>query len=245
MVQENYIKTKGGGNQLEELEALALAADSISEGEVVDRFIHGSQQQWSLLPVHGVFSCVRPTYFCRNGGQGRYDFAGWLGQNSKANKNLRLLGEIQVHSRLHTSSSLREFREVYVPALFPLLYLPLVHQGKDAIARTMRIMDHYYWTKDDWDHLGELQLVEHAHDKLFSKLTKDVKAAFTRAYNKASHPTALSGPITVSKQSAQSLDAPDLEEAAVDDVIEAEEEEKEKEVLPVPKPVKSKGKKKE
>ena len=92
MLQENYLGTfpmkannlEGKEKNLKSLELASEAADSISDGDLVDRMIHGSQQQWSLMPTHAIFSFVRPASFVAGtmvGHQTR--FTSWLGQNSK------------------------------------------------------------------------------------------------------------------------------------------------------------------
>lgn len=92
MLQENYLATHpilsntcaGKEKTLKLLELADNAAESISDGDLVDRMIHGSQQQWSLMPTHAVFSFVRPASFISGslaGNQTR--FTSWLGNNSK------------------------------------------------------------------------------------------------------------------------------------------------------------------
>lgn len=92
MLQENYLATQpilanpysGKEKGLKLLELSDSAAESISDGDLVDRMIHGSQQQWSLMPTHAVFSFVRPASFMSGslaGNQTR--FTSWLGNNSK------------------------------------------------------------------------------------------------------------------------------------------------------------------
>lgn len=92
MLQENYLAThpilantcSGKEKALKLLELADNAAESISDGDLVDRMIHGSQQQWSLMPTHAVFSFVRPASFMSGslaGNQTR--FTSWLGNNSK------------------------------------------------------------------------------------------------------------------------------------------------------------------
>ncbi len=92
MMQENYLATNpilassysGKDRALKLLELADSAAESISDGDLVDRMIHGSQQQWSLMPTHAVFSFVRPASFMSGslaGNQTR--FTSWLGNNSK------------------------------------------------------------------------------------------------------------------------------------------------------------------
>lgn len=91
MLQENYLKTKpalagkyqGKEQRLKSLELLDNAASSISDGDLVDRMIHGTQQQWSLMPTHAVFSFVRPASFQYGNFNERPAFTSWLGNNSK------------------------------------------------------------------------------------------------------------------------------------------------------------------
>ena len=91
MVQENYLKTRpalannyqGKEQELKMLELADNAASSISDGDLVDRMIHGTQQQWSLMPTHAVFSFVRPASFSYGNMTERPGFTSWLGQNSK------------------------------------------------------------------------------------------------------------------------------------------------------------------
>ena len=93
MLQENYLKTtpalsnpySGKENSLKQLELVDKAAESISDGDLADRMIHGSQQQWSLMPTHAVFSFVRPASFIAGSmaGHGQTQFTQWLGNNSK------------------------------------------------------------------------------------------------------------------------------------------------------------------
>lgn len=92
MLQENYLGTNpilsngynGKEKNLKLLELTDKAAESISDGDLVDRMIHGSQQQWSLMPTHAIFSFVRPASFVSGSQAGHQTrFTAWLGQNSK------------------------------------------------------------------------------------------------------------------------------------------------------------------
>ena len=92
MLQENYLSTNpvlsntltGKDKNLKVLELTDKAAESISDGDLVDRMIHGSQQQWSLMPTHAVFSFVRPASFVAGSQAGSQTrFTSWLGNNSK------------------------------------------------------------------------------------------------------------------------------------------------------------------
>lgn len=95
MLQENYLGTNpilanqfaGKERNLKLLELVDNAAESISDGDLVDRMIHGSQQQWSLMPTHAVFSFVRPASFISGSMAGQQTrFTSWLGNNSKMSK---------------------------------------------------------------------------------------------------------------------------------------------------------------
>lgn len=96
MLQENYLRTRptrasnlqGKEHKLKLLELADNAASSISDGDLVDRMIHGSQQQWSLMPTHAMFSFVRPASFTYGNMMERPGFTSWLGQNSKQGMHL-------------------------------------------------------------------------------------------------------------------------------------------------------------
>lgn len=76
MVQENYIKSQPVLAQKESvprlrewkhLQLLAQASHSISDGDLVDTLMHGPQQHWSLMPLHGIASSVRPCSYMYGG----------------------------------------------------------------------------------------------------------------------------------------------------------------------------------
>lgn len=95
MLQENYLRTRPtlAGTyrdkelKLKQLELADNAAESISDGDLVDRMIHGTQQQWSLMPTHAVFSFVRPASYQFGNMTERSQFTTWLGQNSKQSRS--------------------------------------------------------------------------------------------------------------------------------------------------------------
>jgi len=91
MLAENYLGTSpiilnsysGRERALKGLELAEKAANSISEGDLVDRMIHGPEQQWSLMPTHAVLSFVRPASFVAGSLAGHQTrFPQWLGKNS-------------------------------------------------------------------------------------------------------------------------------------------------------------------
>ncbi|KAJ6279280.1 replication factor c subunit 1 [Bipolaris maydis] len=143
MLQENYLGTNpilsggysGKEKNLKNLELVSQAADSISDGDLVDRMIHGSQQQWSLMPTHAVFSFVRPASFVAGNTAG-----------NQTRFTSRMVKEIQAHMRLRSSGDRHEIRQQY----------KLQKEGKEAVPEIIELMDSYYLTKDDFDAIMEL-----------------------------------------------------------------------------------------
>lgn len=189
MLQENYLGTNPvRSNQyngepkrknLATLDLVSKAADSISDGDLVDRMIHGSQQQWSLMPTHAIFSFVRPASYVYGSMAGHQTrFTAWLGNNSKQGKLVRLIKEIQGHMRLRTSADRHEIRQTYMPILFDKLVKRLQEEGKQVVPELIELMDYYFLTKDDWDAILELGVGDADMEKI--KIESASKASFTR-----------------------------------------------------------------
>jgi replication factor C subunit 1 len=186
MIQENYLNTKpsligqlpGRQANLKALQLADEAAESISDGDLVDRMIHGSQQQWSLMPTHAVFSAVRPASFVAGLVQSQTRFTTWLGNNSKMNKLLRYVKEIQSHMRLRSSGDRHEIRQQYLPVLWTQMIRRLEVEGKDCVDEVIDLMDSYFLTRDDFDYMMELGLGPQDQEKV--RLETQTKSAFTR-----------------------------------------------------------------
>jgi len=125
MVQENYLGTNpmlsngytGKEKNLKMLELTDKAAESISDGDLVDRLIHGSQQQWSLMPTHAVFSFVRPASFVSGSQAGNQTrFTTWLGNNAKHGTKVIQLRGLMLTS--HQASSCVTSRRSKVICVF-------------------------------------------------------------------------------------------------------------------------------
>ncbi|USP80698.1 uncharacterized protein yc1106_07972 [Curvularia clavata] len=220
MLQENYLGTNpilslnysGKEKNLKNLELISQAADSISDGDLVDRMIHGSQQQWSLMPTHAVFSFVRPASFVSGSTAGNQTrFTSWLGKNSTANKLGRMVKEIQAHMRLRSSGDRHEIRQQYVPILWTDLVQKLQKEGKEAVPEIIELMDSYYLTKDDFDAIMELGVGPMDQEKV--KIDTQAKSTFTRLYNQQSHPLPFMKASSVTAPKKQAKEKPDLEEA--------------------------------
>ncbi|RKP01303.1 hypothetical protein CXG81DRAFT_12179 [Caulochytrium protostelioides] len=151
MVQENYIKCipamaveQSRGNQrmqeMISMDLISRAATAIADADLIDRVLRSSQN-FSLMPVHGVLSTVRPAFFAH--GQfapppgGRFlgppiGFPSWLGQNSKQGKYTRLLRDCHSRVRMRAGGTTSDLRMQYVPTLIPRI----ASQLKEASART-------------------------------------------------------------------------------------------------------------
>ncbi|GAA5986053.1 hypothetical protein JCM10908_006386 [Rhodotorula pacifica] len=234
-VQENYLRGRfqratgetGPGLGLRNLELASKAAESISDGDLVDSMIHGTQQQWSLMPLHGMMSCVRPASFCYGQGGGYPNFPAWLGKNSTQGKLGRQLGEIQIRMRLRVSGDKREIRQSYIPTLFPRLVSPLVEHGSEGVQEVIELMNQYYLSKEEWDAIIEMGIGEGmSMEQVLKSIPTATKSAFTRKYNSSDHPIAYHKPDAgraKAKKIAPQGEAPDLEEAFVDeDLAEAD-----------------------
>lgn len=195
---------------------MANAADSISQGDLVDRKIHSAEQQWSLMPLHAIMSTVRPASFVAGSLGGRVNFTAWLGQNSKTGKYSRLLTELQYRSRLRTSTDQVEFRLEYIPVLAKKLLDPLI-AGADNIPEIISILDHYYLNKSDWDFLMEFPIGDDATQAKLKKIPSATKSKFTRKYNSESHPISIYKPGLSTGVGKPKKDAPDLDDVAEDD----------------------------
>ncbi|KAJ2025779.1 DNA replication factor C complex subunit Rfc1 [Coemansia sp. S610] len=217
-VQENYIDNRPAGceSSLEALERVSMAADLISEADIVDNKLRGSQQ-WGLMPLHAALSSVGPAFHVSGGHDGMYRFPGWLGQNSKGSKLSRMLRDVQTHMRLRVSADKTEVRKSYIPAMVPELVSPLVKEGANGISDVMGMMDHYYLTKDHWDAMMELHL---DGERMLKEIPTAVKSAFTREYKKTNHPVAFQTTANATASKAASAPAslrPDTEDFIDDD----------------------------
>jgi len=234
-VQDGYVKHEygqarnyvGPEKAAKKMELLSLAADSIADGDLVDRMIHGPQQHWSLMPLHGVFSVVRPAYYCHgpstSGDFGGFSFPSWFGKNSTQGKLNRIMGEIHGRMRMKISGDKRETLMNYLPVLYPRLIDPLIQGGgADQVDGIIQLMDDYYLTKEEWDNLVEVMAIGTSPEDLLKQIPSATKSAFTRKYNKASHPIPFQKEVVVASKKIKSDAIPDVEELAEIDVEEEE-----------------------
>lgn len=187
MIQENYLRCKpsliGGRGysareaNLKHLELVDQAAESISDGDLVDRMIHGPQQQWSLMPTHAVFSTVRPSSLVAGQLMGS-NFTSWLGNFSKTGKLGRYVREIHSHMRLRSSGDHNEIRQQYLPVLWHQIVKRLEVEGRESVDDVINLMDSYYLTREDFDSIKELGVGPQSEDRV--NIDTQTKASFTR-----------------------------------------------------------------
>ncbi|KAI9031598.1 replication factor RFC1 C terminal domain-containing protein [Phycomyces nitens] len=228
MIAENYLKcepdhsltrnmgTKQGPN-VTNLMLMAAAADSIADGDVIDAAMHGRTQDWTLMPIHSVMSCVRPASFVRGnigGSYGRLNFTSWMGHNSKTEKNKRQLHRIKTRMRLKANSNRSEIRKHYIPALNKRIFSSW---KKGKYKETIETMDAYYIDRELLDVLGEMEFNK---SQSMYEITTAQKSGLTRAYNKGSHPS----PFPDEKSQTKKLSAAAAATAAVIKEVEEVED---------------------
>lgn len=255
MIQENYLSTRPTNvtSTKNHLERVASAADDISESDIINSLIRSGQQQWSLLPFHAVMSSVKPALSVAGQVTLRINFAGWLGQNSKAMKYQRLLQEIQYHTRLRTSTDKMQLRLDYLAALQHKLTNPLLKLGEEGIGEVIDVLDHYYLTKEDWDSIVDFGVGPMKAEVVLKDISTKVKTAFTRKYNLSTHPIAIykTGNSVATGGRKQTVDYEDVieddtakdevEEEVENDQIDAKKDKLIKEVKPKKKRTKATG----
>ncbi|XP_051888471.1 replication factor C subunit 1 isoform X2 [Pristis pectinata] len=189
-VQENYLHVKpaaSGSNLKKHLMLLSKTADSICDGDHVDKQIR-SHQAWNLLPTQAIYASVIPGELMRGYMSQFPTFPSWLGKFSSTGKHDRIVQELTRHMCLRTHASKRAVNLDYLPYLRDTLVRPLSLQGANGVQEAVETMDAYYLMKEDVDCIMEISSWGGRPDP-FSKLDPKVKAAFTRTYNKETHLT--------------------------------------------------------
>ncbi|XP_038608447.1 replication factor C subunit 1 [Tachyglossus aculeatus] len=201
-VQENYVHVKpaaAGGNIKKHLMLLSRAADSICDGDLVDRQIR-SKQNWSLLPTQAIYSSVLPGELMRGYMTQFPSFPSWLGKHSSRGKHDRIVQELALHMSLRTHSSKRTVNLEYLPHVRDALVRPLTGRGAEGVQEAVALMDTYHLLREDFENVMEISSWG-GKPSPFSTVDPKVKAAFTRAYNREAHLTPYSLPgIKVSKR---------------------------------------------
>ncbi|OCT99435.1 replication factor C subunit 1 [Xenopus laevis] len=226
-VQENYVHVKpaaAGGNMKKHLFLLSKAADSICDGDLVDRMIR-SKQTWSLLPTQAVYASVLPGELMR-GYMGQFpNFPSWLGKYSATGKYDRVTQELTMHTCLRTRTNKGALNLDYLSYMRDELVRPLHQSGAEGVAEVVDFMDNYYLMKEDYDNIMEISCWG-GKPSAFSKLDPKVKAAFTRGYNKEAHLTPYSlHVVKASKRATASVADSEYSEETINEEHNEETEE--------------------
>jgi len=190
-VQENYLlvnPSEGRGNVKRTLEILSETADSIADGNLVEKSLR-SNNNWSMLPLQGYFSTVLPSMKMVGYLGQRIEFPQWLGKNSSRGKHERILQELKTHMTISANCMKSDINLDYVPFLRQKLSQPLLDASLDsstAARQVIGVMDDYNLNREDWESILEIGTWGKQND-LISKIPTKVKSAFTRLYNKESH----------------------------------------------------------
>ncbi|NWV99300.1 RFC1 factor, partial [Machaerirhynchus nigripectus] len=226
-VQENYVHVKpaaAGGNLKKHLMLLSRAADSICDGDIVDKQIR-SKQNWNLLPTQAIYASVLPGELMRGYMSQFPVFPSWLGKFSSTGKHDRIIQELAMHMSLRTQTCKRTVNMEYLSYLRDALVQPLKDFGTDGVQQAITFMDSYCLMKEDVENIMEISMWG-GKPSPFSKLDPKVKAAFTRAYNKEAHLTPYSlNAVKASKRQSGSAVTLDLSENLNLEEIQSDEEE--------------------
>ncbi|KAM0672745.1 DNA replication factor C complex subunit Rfc1 [Ordospora colligata] len=170
-VHENLSKTVFKG-----IKQLRDSFDSISIGDVVQSKIQGANQDWSLAPLHAVYSVVIPTHNMQL--SKRLNFPSWLGQNSKHLRIERLLNTFSVHSSCKIFTSSGELRK-YALELILKKYVYNLKNGNFRKAIDDMII--YDLTKDDMNNLSDIVI---GGDAIFKEIGRKEKILLDKEYKK-------------------------------------------------------------
>ncbi|XP_053920585.1 replication factor C subunit 1 [Cuculus canorus] len=226
-VQENYVHVKpaaAGGNLKKHLVLLSRAADSICDGDIVDKQIR-SKQNWNLLPTQAIYASVLPGELMRGHMSQFPVFPSWLGKFSSTGKHDRIIQELAMHMSLRTQTCKRTVNMEYLSYLRDALVQPLKDFGTDGVQEAITFMDSYCLMKEDVENIMEISMWG-GKPSPFSKLDPKVKAAFTRAYNKEAHltPYSLNSVKTFKQQSGSMVALEPSEDLNVEEIQSDEDE---------------------
>lgn len=243
-VQENYLRVKPNCEKSQIMKRVALAADSLSLGDLVEKKIRSSMA-WSLLPTQAIFSSVLPGEYMEGTLMSATNFPGWLGKTSRSNKRKRMSQEVHDHTRSVTSGSRLSVRLDYAPFLVQAVIRPLKEKGLEGVPDALEVIKEYHLLREDLDSLIELTSWSKMKNP-WESIDSKVKAALTRAYNKEVQPYSFSVQAGVKKSSrkvdSEEIDGYENEEATANPSDEEEEESLEDNALiKVKKPAASKA----
>ncbi|KAL6843023.1 hypothetical protein ACP4OV_027336 [Aristida adscensionis] len=199
IIQENYINyrpnTLGKDDSgVKRMNALARAAESIADGDIVNVQIR-RYRQWQLSQASCFASSIVPAALMHGNreileaGERNFNrFGGWLGKHSTTNKNIRLLEDVHSHVLASRQANLdREtLRLDYLTLLLRQLTDPLKTMHKDeAVQKVVEFMDTYSLSQEDFDTIVEVSKFK-GHPNPLDGIQPAVKSALTKAYKQGS-----------------------------------------------------------
>eukprot|EP00924_Labyrinthula_sp_SR-Ha-C_P011552 maker-scaffold_17-snap-gene-1.0-mRNA-1 protein AED:0.02 eAED:0.02 QI:0/0/0/0.66/1/1/3/0/697 len=172
---------------LERLQVVALAAEAVSDADLLSSKIM-QNQEWNLLPTNAAMN-VRVASITK----GFVPFPGfpeWLGRNSTRSRKRRLLHEFTIHLRpFSTVSSTLGVCSGILSLLKQTIVNLLTTRGKEGVSDALELMESYGLSRDDlFETMNEISL---DREKPLDKLPAVVKREFTRLYNLTSHKSPL------------------------------------------------------
>ena len=197
MVQESYLKLRrhrrssGRHWSSEEMQAIAVAAQSVADGDLIDARIRSSQQ-YGALPYHAVLSSIKPGHYAQTVGtmNARMDFPRWMANNSSRNKNRRLRTELSCNINAGTRSEVQKVTLTptnitldYLEILKLKLVAPLLKRGKEGIEEVVEFMTMYNLTKDNWDSLMEMGMFGQTPLKVNTQVKRALTSHCTKYLN--------------------------------------------------------------
>jgi replication factor C subunit 1 len=178
IIQDRYLHGMPKNNSLE---AIARAADSISDGDLIGESIF-RKQDFELLPSQGLMSAIIPGHHAHTGGRRQFSpFPIWFAKNKSEQSHREQLFTIQKNTNNHLFSDPEAIGMEYTHLLAHFLTNPMIKDGKEGCQEVLDFMSSYGLSLEDRDSILE-------YHKAFGKdLTADIpsqtKAAFTRLYN--------------------------------------------------------------
>ncbi|KAL6654828.1 hypothetical protein ACP70R_008293 [Stipagrostis hirtigluma subsp. patula] len=199
IIQENYINYRPNTigkdeSGVKRMNALARAAESIADGDIVNVQIR-RYRQWQLSQAACFASSIVPAALMHGNreileaGERNFNrFGGWLGKYSTTNKNIRLLED--VHSHILASQQANLDRETlrldYLTLILRQLTDPLKTMAKDeAVQKVVEFMDTYSLSQEDFDAIVEVSKFK-GHPNPLDGIQPAVKSALTKAYKQGS-----------------------------------------------------------
>ncbi|KAG7609986.1 BRCT domain [Arabidopsis suecica] len=192
LIQENYLNYRPSGkDEAKRMDLLARAAESIADGDIINVQIR-RYRQWQLSQSCCVASSILPASLLHGSrevleqGERNFNrFGGWLGKNSTAGKNRRLMEDLHVHvlASRESSAGRETLRVDYLPLLLSRLTSPLQTLPKDeAVSEVVDFMNSYSISQEDFDTILELGKFK-GRENPMEGVPPPVKAALTKKYN--------------------------------------------------------------